>query len=277
MKKSVIGIAVVVLLLIVGGIAWAIRSAGSNGQGEPTPAPTPPPEKFNELPVTERPYVRMVPNESKRVPRSKGYNFALTIHDLKKPGVTDAEYEVTYRSGDALQGAYGKIKLAELPDEYDIFMGTCSAGGKCAYHEGVASGELIIRSKKPEKYALKNSWAHLANTDKSTKISSTDGKFVAEGNGFISNPFTIVLQSPGYPENPTQTVVSQVYSVGTFSPIKGAVKVSIRLNTEATAENVVMLAWDGEEYVELPATITDRVATVNSPQLYEAYLVVTKE
>lgn len=269
MKKYTPIIAVVVLLLVAGGVFAFMRSRGGEEQTAQEGV-VKIPEKFNEIPVEERPYVHLAPTTEpgKRV----GSSLEMTVYDLKKPAVK-GEYELEYQSGTLLQGAFGRLNLNNLPDDQTLFLGSCSAGGKCSYHEEVSGGAIILRFEDDAKseFALKNEWSYIANTERSDTFSSRDAKFTMTGVGLARVSHAAILVPPGYPENPEQRVLSLPYAVGTLPAVTGTVEVGIRLNEDAA--EAVVLGWNGEAWVELETTVTDRVATASGP-FYEAYVAV---
>ncbi len=256
----IVGITLV-LLLIVGGVVFA--SLRKKDKPEENSQPTKPVEQVNLIPLEERPYVSIEPNQ-------KGRNLVFTLHDVKKPA-QKAELEVEYQSGTQLQGAFLSFKLANLPDSQDMLLGSCSAGGKCSYHEEVTGGNILLRFLGDEKYVLKNDWSFFENTQKETSMVSRDSKFRLEGTGLASVTHGVILQSPGLPKNVEQKLLSAPYSVGLISEPKGKVTVHIRLNEDLPTAKI--LAWDGEAWLTLTTTVEEKVATAESP-LYQAYIAV---
>lgn len=271
MKKYTPIIALVALLLAVGGVFAFMRLRGGEAES-PQEEIVKIPEKFNEIPIEERPYVHLAPTteSGKRV----GSSLKMIVYELKKPAAK-GEYELEYQSGTLLQGAFGRLNLNSLPNDKDqpIFLGSCSAGGKCSYHEEVSGGAVILRFEDDAKneFALKNEWSYIDNSEKADLFSSRDAKFTMTGAGLVRVSHAVILVPPGYPANPEQKVLSLPYAVGTLPAVTGNVEVSIRLN-EDVAEATI-LGWDGEAWVELETTVADKVATASGP-FYEAYVAV---
>lgn len=269
MKKYVPIIIVVAILLIAGGVFAFTRLRGGAADQTTGNEIVKISEKYNEIPVEERPYVHLAPKTESG--KRAGSSLEITIYDLKKPA-TSGEYEIEYQSGSLLQGAFGRVNVSKLPEEQTIFLGSCSAGGKCSYHEEVTGGSIMLRFEGDTEFALKNEWAYIDNTKKESTFSSRDAKFTVSGAGLARVTHAVILVPPGYPENPESRVISLPYSVGTLQSVAGQVGVSIRLNEEAASATI--LGWDGKAWVELKTTVSEKVATASGP-LYEAYVAVS--
>ena len=260
-KKLIIAGLIGLIVIIAGVLAFTnLRARQANIEEA---KPVKPVEKVNLIPVEERPYVSILPNQN-------GRNLVITIHDLKKPA-DEAEVEVEYQTGELLQGAMLPMELNEFPNSVDMLLGSCSAGGKCSYHEDVTGGSLLLRFLGDEKYALKNDWAFIENTDKETTFVSRDSKFRIEGAGLARVTHAVILQSPGLPQNVEKRLLSAPYAVQLASPNRGEVSVSIRLNEDVA--DATILGWDGQAWEELATTVADKQATGSGP-LYEAYIAV---
>lgn len=262
MKKPavIIGVVVLVLALIIGGVIYA---KGGKKQAEETKKIAPIAEKVNEIPVAERPYVELAPTAA-------GREIILTIHEVRKPA-QEVEYELEYQSGTLLQAAFGKLPLNSFPITKQTLLGSRSAGGKTTYHEDVTGGTLLLRFMDPDKYVLKNDWAFIENKTKEPMVGSRDGKFQLESPAFSKVTHTIILQTPGLPENPEQKVVSLGYGVAPLTPVTGKVKVSLRLSEDVPAATI--LGWDGSAWKTLKTTVADKVAHAEDV-LYQAYVAV---
>ncbi|MCD8485099.1 hypothetical protein LRY65_03985 [Candidatus Woesebacteria bacterium] len=266
MKKTWIILGIILVVLLGGGVFAATQFFGKPAEQAAAPTPTPVPEKVNTIPITERPYAQMIPS-------ANGRNLTLVIGELKKPAA-EGEYELEYQSGTLLQGAFGRIDVEDLPGaELDILLGSCSAGGKCSYHEDVTGGSLLLRFEDPEKYVLKNEWAFIENEESETIFSSRDAKFVLEGDSLEDVGYAVILQTPGLPENVDQALLSDPYTVSLSESARGPFMVSIRMK-EAAAD-AQLLAWDGTEWIELETTVEEKLATAEIDELYDAYVVVS--
>lgn len=247
------------------GIFGAMAFFRQPANEEPAATPTPPPEKVNVIPLEERPFAQLVPS-------ANGRNLTLIIGALKKEAA-EGEYELEYQSGTLLQGAFGRIDVEDLPGaELDILLGSCSAGGKCSYHEDVTGGSLLLRFEDPEKYVLKNEWAFIENEDDDTVFSSRDGKFGIEGARLATVPYAVILQTPGLPEGVESAVLSDPYAVSLATRATGPFTVRVRLKEDVTEAQ--MLGWDGTAWEELETTVEEKTAEADSPILYDAYVVV---
>lgn len=255
-----LGFVVVVLMVASVGLAGCRKKQQPEPDSTVTRPVRPP---TNTIEISQRPYVSLVPTQG-------GRNVRLTLYDVKL-AAQDAEYEMEYQTGDLLQGAFGQLDLETLPYQEDILLGSCSAGGKCSYHENVTGGELFLQFEGENEYALENGWAFIENTEREAEFSSRDGKFRLSGAGLARVTHLVIYNTPGLPENPEQALLSAPYAVGPIAAVTGQVEVSIRLNTEATT--ATMLGWDGEEWVSLETTVTDKVASATAP-LYDVYVVV---
>ena len=260
MKKlrSLFGALAVVILASV-----LLTGCGKKKVEEETGTQNKPIEQVNLILVDERPYVSILPDQ-------KGRNLVFTLHDLKKPA-QKAELEVEYQSGTQLQGAFLSFKLSALPDSQDMLLGSCSAGGKCSYHENVTGGNILLRFTGDEKYFLKSDWAFIENKDEEEIFSSQDSKFRIEGVGLANISHGVILQSPGLPENVDQELLSSPYSVGLITSPKGKISVSLRLSQET--DTATILGWDGKQWQTLDTTVAEKVATATD-ELYDAYVAV---
>lgn len=267
-KPQLILIVIAVLLIGGGGLSlayWKMRGASA----APSPAPAArAPEPVNLIPESERPFVRLQPAQNGRA-------IEITIVNLNKPA-NQVEYELEYQSGTLLQGAFGDLDLTELPVTKNILLGSCSAGGKCSYHEDVTGGKILLRFLGSEKYALRTEWGFFENKEKSNLASSRDAKLQLDSIALKKQSHVVTLVSPGYPAPlPNDAkALSSLYAVGLTTPATGTVKIDLRLN-EAN-ENAIIIAWDGKSWVELPTVVSERVATVAKAPWAQAYMAIEK-
>lgn len=225
-------------------------------------------EQVNVIPVSERPYVQISP-------QADGRNIILIVKDLKSPAET-VEYELEYQSGTLLQGAFGFIDLASVPAQEQVLLGSCSAGGKCSYHEDVQGGKLLLRFLQGEdKYVLRSDWRYLENSEDEAQVSSKDAKFQLESDELSDQAYIVVYNSPGYPEGLEGTVVSEVYSLATSSTLDGEGELSIRSSAEGENLTLVIMGWDGTEWQEFDTEIQDKTASA-TVDLMELYVVVQR-
>lgn len=260
MRKLVSYVAILLFVVLAAGSLAGCRKK-EEPQQPTAQQPVRPP--VNVIEVTQRPYVSLSPTQN-------GRNLELVLHDVKQSAQA-AEYEIEYQTGDMLQGAYGELNLDELPYSEDILLGSCSAGGKCTYHENVTGGELLLTFEGDEEYALKNGWSFIDNQDGETAFSSQDSKFRLQGDALAAVNYLVIYNTPGLPENVEQALVSAPYSVAADRPLKEEVTVTIRMDKETTEPTI--LGWDGEAWVELTTSQEEKMASAQGP-LYEAYVVV---
>lgn len=255
------------MVLLGGGLAFAMLNRQPQEVTEETKA-TPIPERYNLIEVSERPYVMITPS-------ANGRNITLMV-DALKFDAKKGEYEIEYQTGNLLQGAGGRVDVTDLPQELDILLGSCSAGGKCSYHEDVTGGTLKLRFEVDgERTALKNDWAFIENEAGEDSIASRDGKFGITAAGLETVDYAIVMQSPGLPENPETPLLSDPYSVATATAVRGGGEVRIRMNE--ASETATILAWDGSTWTQLETTVEEKMATAEFDTWYDAYVVVAAE
>jgi hypothetical protein len=244
MKRTplLVGIIVVILAAIAGGI-WYMQQSKTAAVPAPTEKKKKVSEPVNVIPVTDRPFVSILPT-------ADGKNVLVRVEALKK-AATEVEYELEYQAGSLLQGAFGEIKLDKIPSETRILLGSCSAGGACTYHTDVQGGTLLMRYTGPENFALKTEWKYIENKTKETALSSKDGKFQISGAELAKQKLVVIANSPGYPADPQGMVVSEHYGFALGSEVKGKLKLSIRAKEEGT---LTIKGWNGESWVSFTTT-----------------------
>jgi hypothetical protein len=251
--------------LIVASASLLAGCGAAKPAASPTPVPKPP-EVVNTIPVSDRPFVTLRPN-------TDGRGLILVLQDLKKPA-TAGEYEIEYQTGTLLQGAFGRLAMSPLPNEKNILLGSCSAGGKCTYHENVTGGSILLRFTDPEKYALKNDWSYHKNTDKQTSFSSQDGKFVLASPALAQSSAVVVLQTPGIPAGLKPAPLSLGYAPAVGGKLPASVTVSLRLNEDKKA---TIMGWDGQAWKSLKTTVTEAKVVQTTGPLHAAYVAVAQE
>lgn len=266
-KKIWIIVGIVVALLLVGGGVFAAMKLVGN---DSTATPTPEPEKrrvvepTNVIPVGERPYVAIIP-------AADGRNLTLRVVSVNKPA-TSAEYELEYQAGELLQGVNGALDLSSLPASTTQLMGSCSAGGKCSYHEDVRGGSLLIKFLGSENYSLKQDWKYIDNIAKEDAVASKDAKFQLTSPALKTNRYIIIYNTPGVPPGLEGTLVSDPYSLQTSSTLAGDGSLTMRATTEG---NLVIAGFDGTEWREFTGTVDGKMITADV-ELMELYVVVSK-
>lgn len=270
-RSLIIGIGSVLGVLILVGAAFALSRSGNKGT-QPTPAAMLPPEKVNTIPVEERPYAHITPS-------ANGRNITLAVGAIKK-AAAKGEYEIEYTYKNGIQGAFGKLDVAKLPAEYDVLLGSCSAGGKCSYDEEVTTGSIKLRFDTPEKYVLKNDWLYIDNTAKEDTWSSNDAKLVITGTGLPAVAYAVILQAPGWAGELPATPVSPIYAVGTSTAVRGNVTVGMRVPVGTDASTVDAYSWNGTSWtvVASTASVDDaQILEIAAKPLAEAYTLVPKQ
>lgn len=261
-----IGVAIALLILISGGAFAAYRFTKGSSASAPveTPAKKRIVEPVNVIPVEERPVVYVVPE-------ADGRNLTLRVETVKKAATT-AEYELEYQSGELLQGVNGSLELASLPAKTTQLMGSCSAGGKCSYHENVAGGSLLLRFIGAENYSLKQDWKYIDNKAKETAMSSKDAKFQIESPELAKARFVVIYHSPGYPDEAPGKVVSDPYTLQASSALKGKATLTMRAMEEG---NLVIAGYDGTTWKEFKGSVDGKMVTTEV-ELLPLYVVVDK-
>ncbi len=263
MQKKLI-IPIVIALLLVGGIsAYLISRGGTDEVADTGKQKKKVEEPVNVIPVIERPYVQISPI-------ADGRNVEIIIKSVNKPA-TSVEFELEYQSGTLLQGAFGLIQLAQVPAKETVLLGSCSAGGKCSYHEDVKGGSLKLTFDGAERYAVKSDWRYFENKAKETAFSSKDAKFQIESDSFATQPYVIVYNSPGYPEG-VEGVVSESYSLAVSKSLTGTALLTIRAEQEG---NLKIMGWDGSAWQEFESTVEGKMVSAEV-ELVELYVVVHK-
>lgn len=258
----IIGVIVLIGLAIGAGIfAFTRKSSPSDQAGQPQTK-----KKIavpvNIIEVNDRPYVQIVP-------LADGHNLNLVVKSIKKPA-TEVEYELEYQAGSQLQGAFGLIELANLPAEFKILLGSCSAGGACTFHENVQGGTLLNKFMGPENYAVKSDWRYIDNKAKDTTISSTDAKFQLEAASLASQRYLIIYNTPGYPEGLTGTPVSDPYSLTSSAALSGKGTLTMRATEEG---QFTIMGWNGQAWKSF-STKSDGKSATADVDLMELYVLV---
>lgn len=260
----IIGGIVVVLLILF--FSLKIFSQKKPTETQPEPKKKTKVEEINVIPVEERPYLYLTP-------LIDGKNVEITLVYVKKPA-QEAEYELEYQAGTLLQGAFGALKLTELPFTEKILLGSCSAGGACTYHTDIKGGSLLTRFiTGADKYVLKSDWRYFDNTNKSNQLASKDAKFQLTADSLSKQRYAIVFNTPGFPQGLEGTIASDIYSLQTSSVISGKGKVTIRANQEGA--NLQIGTWNGQTWQYYSGTIEGK-SIAAEVELAELYLVVLK-
>jgi len=262
-KYLAMAIGVVGLLVIGGGIFAVTRMSNAQpaDQGKTTTKKRVA-DELNKIAVDQRPYLTLKPEVD-------GNNITLSLLELKKAAST-GEYELEYQSGSLLQGAFGELKLEALPAMTKIFLGSCSAGGKCTFHEDIRGGSLLTRFEGAERYALKSDWRYFDNAAKASEFSSKDAKFQLISPDMKTQRYVIVFNAAGYPGTAPGSVVSEVFSLQTSNILTGKGTLVIRANEEGKLK---IAGWDGQTWKTFDTKVDGKTATAEVT-LMEAYVVI---
>ncbi len=265
LKKKLPFIAVGIIVLAIAGF-FVFKNLTKKPEPEPEPEPekTKITEPVNTIPVSQRPYLQIIPNRQ--------YFVTIAVNDLKKEAA-DMEYELEYESGSLLQGAFGQIDVSSVPVEEEIRLGSCSAGGSCTHHEDVKGGILVTRfSGGEEAYALKNYWRYFENDGSLTDVSSRDAKFQLSSEGLSGN-YLIVFNSPGAPEGLEKEFISDIYTLSSSSQLTGTGELLIRAEEES--ESAMIMGYDGEDWVEFETSSEGKQVTAEV-ELLPLYVVASE-
>lgn len=225
-------------------------------------------EPVNTVPIENRVYSTLTVKKDGDKPLGRELN--LTIYDSKK--ASSIEYEIEYQTGTSVQGGSGLISPAKetLPYQKTIFLGTCSAGGACSYHEDVKGGTLILRFKNSSVGNLKGEWSYfLPGND--GQYSSRDGKFQLTALD-LKNGYTLISQTMGLPASPIggpEKIIGEViagpYNLDSTTNSKKIWDLSIRLSEDVTSAK--LLFWDGKTYQNTKNTIKDKTLSAKITSL----------
>lgn len=266
-KKFIIPLAII--LVLIGGIGAVILNRRDQGESTPTQEQerrriTDP---VNVIPIAQRPYVAITP-------RADGRHLDINIIHLNKPA-TEVDYELEYQSGSMLQGAMGLIQLNSLPVSEEIFLGSCSAGGACTYHENITGGNLLLRfSGGQESYAVKTDWRYFDNASRENAVASRDAKFQLEADVLASHRFLVVFNSYGIPEGLQEDVIADHFALrssGNLQASQALGSLLIRTNEESPTATIV--GYDGSQWHEFETTVEGREVSAQV-QLMELYTAI---
>jgi len=267
MKK--IGLALLGVLVLVGGGVFAAMNMLSKPSKQASPSPTPKPKlslPVNQIPVSERPYIMLEPTAAREV--------VMTIGQLPKQAES-VDYELQYSAGNKEEAAIGSVDFGrgKAPFTKTVLLGSKSGGGKITYHENVTGGTLVLTFYSAN-YKLSNEWAYIDNKKPLTSFSSRDGKFSVEtGKLLKGSAYVIVYQNPGLPLAVDKEVLAGPYSVsGTTNVGDGKVNVSMRLSD---AKPAVIMGWNGKEWKSYPAKMDGKMATA-TVEYAQTYVAVSK-
>jgi hypothetical protein len=265
-KPQVLAVIGLLIAVAIGGTVFAFSrsSAPAEETTEDKPAKRKISEPVNQIDISERPYVTIVP-------QADGRNLDLVVNQVKKDA-NSVEYELEYQAGTLLQGAFGLIELTSFPSTTRILLGSCSAGGACTYHEDVQGGSLVLRFEGTQTYALKQEWRYFDNYGSTqSEFASKDAKFQVESADLGDQRFVVIYNSPGYPEGLEGTPVSDPYSVQGTSTLTGTAELTMRATTES---ELTIMGYDGTAWQSFDTTTDGKTATA-TVDLMELFIVVS--
>lgn len=252
-NKKLLAAVIGIVIAVPAGL-WVVNS----GKRSLVPTPTPEPElPVNTIPVEERPFVTLSPDDS-------GRNLFFRVDGAGEIG--EVEYELVYNATGKQEGVFGRLDLEieTQPIEKKLLLGSQSAGGKITYHEGVTGGSLTLTTAETK---LKEQWNFLRFDSKDPVFSSSDGRFAAtlEPKELKDNQVVIIMKSFGYPaEIPEgQQVVAGPYTLQTPAKLKKPATIELKL---PAGEHVspTMLGYDGTKWVELKTQVEGDTLTADS-------------
>ncbi len=227
-------------------------------------------EPVNEIPVKERPFVTITP-------RADGREVSLSVGKLDQAKSVD--YELEYQAGTLLQGAFCKIDFTteQPPVVRKILLGSCSAGGKCSYHENVNGGTLLLRYKNGKTTVLKAEWNFQVAGKQKGHFNSRDAKFSFDTGekDLPAQTYVVVTQTMGLPGPVEGEIVGGPYTVilpqGISLPSTKKYALSLRVATE---QNAKLLAWFEGKWAPLETTQEEKVlkAQVNKAATFIAVI-----
>lgn len=268
--KTILVLAVVIL--VAGGTAaLLLRSPGKKQETEKETAPRV--EPVNQLPIKERPFTSIIP-------RADGREVMIVVDHLNS--ASEVEYELEYQAGKLLQGAFGKIDFSkeEAPVQRNILLGSCSAGGKCSYHEDVNGGTLLLRYLDGEVVALKGEWNFQLMSQQQGRFTSRDAKFTFDvgKNGLSARTFVIVAQTMGLPGPVDGEIIGGPYIVTLPKGIYPRTKeISLTMHTNTTDPNLKLLGWTEAGWIEYEVKQSGKTleASVDQPTTFVAITITT--
>jgi len=262
-KKTLIIVAIAILVL--SGLAALIFTKERPGEEETTVVKKKISQPVNIIPVSERPYMRLIPS-------ADGHYITLNVVEIKK-AATNLDYEMEYQTGSMLQGFQGVLSLARLPAADKKLFGSQSAGGAITYHEDISGGNLLAEfDGGSEPYAVKSAWNYVVNSEDEMQFSSKDELFTIENASLANYSYIVIYNSPGYPGELESEPISEIYTISAEKSLKTiSSNFSVSFTTEAVSAQI--MGYDGESWQSLETTLTNGVATA-SDVLMESYLLI---
>ncbi len=228
-------------------------------------------QPLNVIPLQKRPYLSISPEVD-------GHHLVIHIDHLVK-GAASAEYELEYQTGSMLQGAFGEIQLAQLPARETVFLGSCSAGGACTYHENIKGGSLLTRFKGEHNYALKSDF-RFYETQKmtDTTFASRDAKFRLTSTDLIKNKYVIIFNGAGIPkaDKLKGEILSDPFIIAVSGHLKGDASELSILTRQPGATAIA--GWDGQNwrYFPVKTNVGSKTIDLKNLPLMKIYLAMKR-
>jgi len=271
-KKIWLGLGVIVAVLVILGVGGLIAKKTFLTPKEETPVPTPTKkvlEPVNMIELRERPFISLKP-------KTDGHNLYIDIASLPKPA-TSVEYELEYQTGSMLQGAFGEIELTDLPIEEEVFLGSCSAGGACTFHEDIKGGSILTRFKGDQNYALKSDFRWWEARRDDNQFASRDAKFQLTSDDLAKNAYVIIFNGAGLPDvdKLKGEIASDIYVIGASNHLKGkADSIKLRAKTNDATHIAYWIEGEGWEYLQANIGESEKELVAENVPLAQVYLAV---
>ncbi len=263
--KKFLPFLIAIAVLILGAIFWFSR----NRSAPPSTQKSTSTEPVNTIDVKDRPYVTLVPTVAGKHPPGREVTLTLSSNALNSKTV---DYELEYQAGTSIQAAIGTIDLTkdQPPTTKDLLLGSCSAGGKCAYHDNVTGGSLTLRFQggTTPKFNLKGEWNLQTMADRDGQFSSRDAKFQLDvgKSGLPASAIVIIAQTMGLPQPVTGEILAGPYGIFTNGQkLKGPAELTLRLTQPSST--VKLLGWDGKAWKEYKSSVSDKTLTATIDKL----------
>ncbi len=270
-NNKTILIAAFCLLLIIGTGVAVFSSRQDDASEEPEPQTkqriTDP---INEIPIADRPYLRLIPQPD-------GHHIDISIEHLNLAADL-VDYEFEYQSGSMLQMVMGQVELAAVPTSEQVFLGSCSAGGACTYHENVTGGSLLLKfSNTEDNYTLKSDWRYFDNQQQTKIVSSRDAKFQIQGEAIDQQRYVIVYNSPGLPTGLDQEVIAEHYAVAASGPLSGSEQAQVTIRCNELVDKPIIVGYDGQEWQQFETNIIQDRQVEAEAEYMQLYTVINQE
>lgn len=224
---------------------------------------------INVIPVEERPFITLSPDESGR---------SLDLYVSGAPTEGDLEYELVYQTVEVQEGVFGRLDLEneKQPVVKSLLLGSKSAGGKVTYHEGVSGGTVTVTYGTTR---LKESFSYLQFDPTDPTLLSTDGRFVVtlpktalkEGTRVLTMK-TFGYVKTGLPDNAKLLVGP--YHIAYATAPKGVGSLELKLPA-GEHQNPTIYGWDGKTWTKLTTKLVGESVTASATN-YSSFLVISE-